>query len=67
MAGIQIGGQTNLSGGLRRGATCVGQMKSPEHINRAILLTDSQADHGIVDRRSQCDTPWNCAKMESPQ
>jgi Ca-activated chloride channel family protein len=47
--GIHDGGQTNLSGGWLRGAACVRERKSPDYINRVILLTDGQANHGIVD------------------
>lgn len=47
--GIHAGGQTNLSGGWLRGAACVREKKAPDHINRVILLTDGQANHGIVD------------------
>jgi Ca-activated chloride channel family protein len=46
---IDGGGQTNLSGGWLRGAACVREAKSPEYVNRVILLTDGQANHGIVD------------------
>jgi len=47
--GIHPGGQTNLSGGWLRGAACVREKTSPEYINRVLLLTDGQANHGIVD------------------
>jgi Ca-activated chloride channel family protein len=47
--GIHAGGQTNLSGGWLRGAACVREKKLPEYINRVLLLTDGQANHGIVD------------------
>jgi Ca-activated chloride channel family protein len=46
---IHDGGQTNLSGGWLRGAACVRERTAPEHINRVILLTDGQANHGITD------------------
>jgi Ca-activated chloride channel family protein len=49
LEGIRDGGQTNLSGGWLRGAACVREKKAPEYINRVILLTDGQANHGIVD------------------
>jgi len=47
--GIHAGGQTNLSGGWLRGAACVREKKTAEHINRVLLLTDGQANCGIVD------------------
>ena len=47
--GIHAGGQTNLSGGWLRGATCVRERQAPDYINRVILLTDGQANHGITD------------------
>ncbi len=47
--GIHDGGQTNLSGGWLRGAACVREKKSPEYVSRVLLLTDGQANHGIVD------------------
>jgi Ca-activated chloride channel homolog len=47
--GIHDGGQTNLSGGWLRGAACVREKKSPEYVNRVLLLTDGQANHGIID------------------
>ncbi len=47
--GIHDGGQTNLSGGWLRGAACVRERQASEFINRVILLTDGQANHGITD------------------
>jgi Ca-activated chloride channel family protein len=47
--GIHAGGQTNLSGGWLRGAACVRETKTSEYVNRVLLLTDGQANHGIVD------------------
>ena len=47
--GIHAGGQTNLSGGWLRGAACVRERQAPDYINRVILLTDGQANHGITD------------------
>jgi Ca-activated chloride channel family protein len=46
---IKGGGQTNLSGGWLRGAACVRERTTPDNINRVILLTDGQANHGITD------------------
>ena len=46
---IDDGGQTNLSGGWLRGAACVREQQAPDYINRVILLTDGQANHGITD------------------
>ncbi len=47
--GIHDGGQTNLSGGWLRGAACVREKQTPDYVNRVILLTDGQANHGIID------------------
>ena len=47
--GIHDGGQTNLSGGWLRGAACVRERAALDNINRVILLTDGQANHGITD------------------
>ena len=47
--GIHDGGQTNLSGGWLRGAACVREKKAPDYINRVLLLTDGQANHGITN------------------
>jgi Ca-activated chloride channel family protein len=38
-----------MSGGWLRGAACVREKTSPEYVNRVLLLTDGQANHGIVD------------------
>ena len=46
---IRDGGSTNLSGGWFRGADCVREVACPDSINRVILLTDGQANHGIID------------------
>jgi Ca-activated chloride channel homolog len=46
---IDGGGLTNLSGGWLRGAACVRKRQASEFINRVILLTDGQANHGITD------------------
>jgi Ca-activated chloride channel family protein len=46
---IRDGGSTNLSGGWFRGSDCVREAASPEYVNRLILLTDGQANHGIID------------------
>lgn len=46
---IRDGGSTNLSGGWLRGAACVREHAGPDRINRVLLLTDGQANHGITD------------------
>lgn len=46
---VREGGATNLSGGWLQGAACVRKSKTPETVNRVILLTDGIANHGIVD------------------
>jgi Ca-activated chloride channel homolog len=46
---IREGDSTNLSGGWFRGSDCVRESASPDYVNRVILLTDGQANHGIVD------------------
>jgi Ca-activated chloride channel homolog len=45
---IRDGGSTNLSGGWFRGSDCVRESASPDYVNRVILLTDGQANHGIT-------------------
>ena len=49
LEGIRDGGSTNLSGGWLQGASCVRQQKTPETVNRVLLLTDGMANHGITD------------------
>jgi Ca-activated chloride channel family protein len=49
LGGITDGGSTNLSGGWLRGADCLREQASPEYVNRLLLLTDGQANHGIAD------------------
>ena len=46
---IRDGGSTNLSGGWFRGSDCVREVASPDYVNRMILLTDGQANHGTTD------------------
>jgi Ca-activated chloride channel homolog len=46
---IRDGGSTNLSGGWFRGSDCVREAASPDYVNRVILLTDGQANHGVTD------------------
>jgi len=45
---IQVGGNTNLSGGWIKGIELVGSKASPDRINRILILTDGQANEGIV-------------------
>lgn len=46
---IAAGGSTNLSGGWLRGRELVTQFQQPGAVNRVLLLTDGQANAGIVD------------------
>ncbi|MBC8084123.1 MAG: VWA domain-containing protein [Hymenobacter sp.] len=46
--GVRAGGITNLSGGWLRGCELVARHKSDKHVNRVLLLTDGQANHGIT-------------------
>ncbi len=46
---IAIGGGTNLSGGFQRGYSEVSKWKSPETINRVILMSDGHANIGITN------------------
>ena len=48
IARVQAGGSTNLSGGWLMGLTLVGQGRV-EGTNRVVLLTDGQANVGIVE------------------
>jgi Ca-activated chloride channel family protein len=45
---IQVGGNTNLSGGWIKGIELVGSKASPDRINRILILTDGQVNEGIV-------------------
>ena len=47
---IAPGGSTNLSGGWLRGRELVAAAKRDQRVNRVILLTDGQANAGIIDR-----------------
>lgn len=47
---IAIGGGTNLSGGFQRGYSEVAKWKSPETINRVILMSDGHANIGITNQ-----------------
>ena len=49
---IQTGGSTNLSGGWLRGRDFVAAGKIEGGVNRVLLLTDGQANHGITDPAS---------------
>lgn len=49
IAEIFIGGSTNLSGGWLRGCQLIGEVIAQDHINRCLLLTDGEANIGIVD------------------
>ncbi|WP_257455243.1 vWA domain-containing protein [Archangium lipolyticum] len=49
LSSVRAGGCTNLSGGWLKGVEHVGVNKSPERVNRVLLLTDGQANMGITD------------------
>jgi Protein of unknown function (DUF433) len=49
LARIHDGGQTNLSGGWLRGTACVREQAGSATISRVLLLTDGQANYGILD------------------
>ncbi len=51
LARLRPGGATNLSGGWLRGAACLREHASPDSVNRVLLLTDGQANHGVTDPR----------------
>lgn len=46
---IEAGGMTNLSGGLFKGYIEVKKHFSKNNINRILLLSDGNANHGIID------------------
>ncbi|MCB2378411.1 VWA domain-containing protein [Hymenobacter sp. BT635] len=46
---VRAGGITNLSGGWLRGCELVAKHKTDKHVNRVLLLTDGQANHGITN------------------
>jgi Ca-activated chloride channel family protein len=47
--GVRAGGITNLSGGWLRGCELVAKHKTDKHVNRVLLLTDGQANHGVTN------------------
>ena len=49
LRGIDTGGHTNLGEGWLTGAGEVGRVLSDDAVGRCILLTDGEANHGIVD------------------
>lgn len=49
IAGIREGGSTNLSGGWLKGCQLIAETQQAEQLCRAILLTDGEANSGIVD------------------
>jgi Ca-activated chloride channel homolog len=49
IGGIRAGGCTNLSGGWLLGCDLVKSRQSAECLNRVLLLTDGQANFGVVD------------------
>ncbi|MCB2406618.1 vWA domain-containing protein [Hymenobacter lucidus] len=46
---VRAGGITNLSGGWLRGCELVAKHKTDQHVNRVLLLTDGQANHGVTN------------------
>lgn len=49
--GIEAGGGTNLSGGLKWGYEAALANRSPGRINRLILISDGQANMGVTDEK----------------
>lgn len=49
LRGVRAGGITNLSGGWLRGCELVAKHKTDKHVNRVLLLTDGQANHGVTN------------------
>ncbi|WP_046245299.1 vWA domain-containing protein [Hymenobacter terrenus] len=49
LQGVRAGGLTNLSGGWLQGCELVAKHKTDQHVNRVVLLTDGQANHGITN------------------
>lgn len=47
--GVRAGGITNLSGGWLRGCELVAKHRTDQHVNRVLLLTDGQANHGVTN------------------
>lgn len=60
---IRVGGCTNLSGGWLMGCDLVRAHQASERINRVLLLTDGQANVGIIDPQ----TLINSAKQQAAQ
>lgn len=54
--GIQLGGSTNLHGGLVLGRDEVQKSFKQAQVSRVILLSDGQANAGVVDPRQIADT-----------
>jgi Ca-activated chloride channel homolog len=48
---IKAGGCTNLSGGWLKGCEHVQTHQTPDKINRVLLLTDGQANVGVIDSK----------------
>ena len=48
---VRAGGLTNLSGGWLRGMELVEQGRTPDMVNRVLLLTDGQANVGVTDTK----------------
>jgi Ca-activated chloride channel family protein len=54
--GIQLGGSTNLNGGLVLGRDEVQRSLQAQQVSRVILLSDGQANAGVVDPHQIADT-----------
>jgi Ca-activated chloride channel homolog len=54
--GIQLGGSTNLNGGLVLGRDEVQRSLQAQQVSRVILLSDGQANMGVVDPHQIADT-----------
>ncbi len=59
---ITARGSTNLSGGLLKGAKLVEENLASDKVNRAIILTDGQANEGISDHKGLINLASKIAK-----
>lgn len=54
IGGVRTGGSTNLSGGWLKGLEILSAHGRPEALRRVVVLTDGQANRGIIDRDALC-------------
>lgn len=59
---IAVGGGTNLSGGFQRGYSEVSKWKTPETINRVILMSDGHANIGITNSHQLSELAANALR-----